>query len=36
MTSASNKQASIIRTEQGLMIAGTGISLYYVENNFLP
>ncbi len=30
MTSASNKQASIIRTERGLTIAGTRISIYDV------
>lgn len=30
MTSASNKQTSIIRTERGLMIAGTRITLYDV------
>ena len=30
MTSASNKQTSIIRTERGLTIAGTRISLYDV------
>jgi uncharacterized protein (DUF433 family) len=30
MTSASNQQASIIRTERGLTIAGTRISLYDV------
>ncbi len=30
MTSASNKQASIIRTERGLTIAGTRLSVYEV------
>ncbi|MEC4815126.1 MAG: DUF433 domain-containing protein [Scytonema sp. PMC 1069.18] len=30
MTSASNKQATIIRTERGLTIAGTRITLYDV------
>lgn len=34
MTSVSNGQPSIIRTERGLMIAGTRISLYDVMDYF--
>lgn len=36
MTSASNKQPSIIRTERGLTIAGTRITLYDVLNLTQP